>query len=224
MKSLATFLPVVAQNGWKIFFVQNQEEVYELVSIFRKNLYWILFITITVAVIIALIISQNIALPILQVTKGTNELASGKYDVRININSSDEVGRLANNFNFMADSLETKMEELRVAYQDLQDKADVITQKNKDLDRKVFETITLYKISHMLSEVGTNIDKMLDIILEKSLEAANASKGSIMLLDDNQEYLEVQRVIMYDVTLNNTVRLENIKKNVKLKQGEGIAG
>ena len=221
---LATYLPVVAQNGWKILFVQNQEEVYELVSSFRKNLYWILFITISVAVIIALIISQNIALPILQVTKGTNELASGRYDVRIKIKSSDEVGRLANNFNFMADSLATKMEELRIAYLELQDKAELITQQNRDLDRKVFETSTLYKISHMMSEVGFDIDKLLDIIIEKSIEAAKATKGSLMLLDDSQEFLEVQRVIMWDETLNRAVPIENFKKNIKIKPGEGIAG
>jgi diguanylate cyclase (GGDEF)-like protein len=221
---LATYLPVVAQNGWKILFVQNQEEVYELVSSFQKNLYWILFITISVAVIIALIISQNIALPILQVTKGTNELASGRYDVRIKIKSSDEVGRLANNFNFMADSLATKMEELRIAYLELQDKAELITQQNRDLDRKVFETTTLYKISHMMSEVGFDIDKLLDIIIEKSIEAAKATKGSLMLLDDAQEFLEVQRVIMWDETLNRAVPIENFKKNIKIKPGEGIAG
>ena len=221
---LATYLPVVAQNGWKILFVQNQEEVYELVSTFRKNLYWILFITIAVAVIIALIISQNIALPILQVTKGTNELASGRYDVRIKIKSSDEVGRLANNFNFMADSLATKMEELRIAYLELQDKAELITQQNRDLDRKVFETTTLYKISHMMSEVGFDIDKLLDIIIEKSIEAAKATKGSLMLLDDTQEYLEVQRVIMWDESINRPVPIENFKKNIKIKPGEGIAG
>ena len=221
---LATYLPVVAQNGWKILFVQNQEEVYELVSSFRRNLYWILFITIAVAVIIALIISQNIALPILQVTKGTNELASGRYDVRIKIKSSDEVGRLANNFNFMADSLATKMEELRIAYLELQDKAELISQKNRDLDRKVFETTTLYKISHMMSEVGFDIDKLLDIIIEKSIEAAKATKGSLMLLDDSQEYLEVQRVILWDETLNKAVPIENFKKNIKIRPGEGIAG
>ena len=221
---LATYLPVVAQNGWKILFVQNQEEVYELVSSFRKNLYWILFITITVAVIIALIISQNIALPILQVTKGTNELASGRYDVRIKIKSSDEVGRLANNFNFMADSLATKMEELRIAYLELQDKAELISQKNRDLDRKVFETTTLYKISHMMSEVGFDIDKLLDIIIEKSIEAARATKGSLMLLDDTQEFLEVQRVILWDESLNRPVPIDNFKKNIKIKPGEGIAG
>jgi diguanylate cyclase (GGDEF)-like protein len=221
---LATYLPVIAQNGWKVLFIQNQEEVYELVSNFRKNLYWILFITITVAVFIALIISQNIALPILQVTKGTNELASGRYDVRIKIKSSDEVGRLANNFNFMADSLATKMEELRIAYLELQDKAELISQKNRDLDRKVFETTTLYKISHMMSEVGFDIDKLLDIIIEKSIEAAKATKGSLMLLDDSQEFLEVQRVIMWDESINRPVPIENFKKNIKIKPGEGIAG
>lgn len=221
---LATYLPVVSQNGWKILFIQNQEEVYELVGIFRKNLYWILFFTITVAVIIAFIISQNIALPILQVTRGTNELASGRYDVRIKIKNSDEVGQLANNFNFMADSLATKMEELRIAYLDLQEKADTIAEKNKALDRKVFETTILYKISHLMSEVGLNIDKLLDIIIEKSMEAAKASRGSLMMLDDNQEFLEVQRVMVWDESLNRVIPISNYEKSIKIKPGEGLAG
>ena len=221
---LATYLPVVAQNGWKILFMQNQEEVYELVELFKGNIRWIIIIVLIVAVIIALIISQNISLPILQVTKGTNELAAGRYDVRIKIKNSDEVGQLANNFNFMADSLATKMEELRIAYQDLQDKADLITQKNRDLDRKVFETTTLYKISQMMSEVGLNIDRLLDIIIEKSIEAAKATRGSLMLLDDAQEYLEVERVLMWDEALGRPVPITNFQKNVKIKPGEGIAG
>ena len=76
----------------------------------------------------------------------------------------------------------------------------------------------------MMSEVGFDIDKLLDIIIEKSIEAAKATKGSLMLLDDSQEYLEVQRVILWDETLNKAVPIENFKKNIKIKPGEGIAG
>ena len=221
---LATYLPVVGQNGWKILFMQNQEEVYELVNQFTFSVKWIGWSAFLLAIILAIIISRNISLPILKVTKGTNELASGKYDVRININNSDEVGQLANNFNFMADSLASKMEELRIAYLELQDKADLITQKNKALDRKVFETTTLFKISQMMSEVGLNIDRLLDIIIEKSIEAAKASKGSLMLLDDSQEYLEVQRVLIWDDAIGRPIPIDNFKKNIKIKPGEGIAG
>ena len=141
---LASLLPVIG-HGWKVLLLQEQQEVYFLVQTFERNLYWILFLTMLVAVIIALIISQNIALPILQVTRGANELASGRFDVRISVANTDEVGQLASNFNFMADSLAGKMAELKVAYEELQIRAQTIERKNIELDRKVFEIGVLYK-------------------------------------------------------------------------------
>ena len=220
---LSSFLPVVGL-GWKVLLVQDQQEVYLLVSTFQTNLYWILFLTIIVAVIIALIISQNIALPILQVTRGTNELAAGKYDVRISVSNTDEVGQLASNFNFMADSLAGKMEELRAAYDELQKRAMTIEQNNVELDRKVFEIGTLYKIGRTMEEVGLDMERLLDVIIDKAIEAAGAKHGSLMLLDDNQEMLELQRVRRWDELSSKTLSINDFKRNINIRPGEGIAG
>lgn len=220
---LSSFLPVVGL-GWKVLLMQDQQEVYALVNTFQHNLYWILFLTITVAVVIALIISQNIALPILQVTRGANELAAGKFDVRIKVDNTDEVGQLANNFNFMADSLAGKMEELRVAYEELKIKAQTIEQSNIELDRKVFEIGLLYDIGSTMGEIGIDLERLLDVIIDKAIEAADAQRGSLMLLDENQEALELQRVRIWDAGRGEPVPIHDFRRNINIKPGEGIAG
>ncbi len=220
---LASILPVVGL-GWRVVLLQDQQEVYALVEAFQRNLYWILLFTILVAVIIALMISQNIALPILQVTRGTNELAAGRYDVRISVNNTDEVGQLANNFNFMADSLADKMRELKAAYEELKLRADTIEQKNIELDRKVFEVGVLYKIGRTMVEVGLDLEKLLDVIIDKAIEAACATRGSLMLIDENQEVLELQRVRIWDAEAGQTVAVHNFARNINIRVGEGVAG
>ncbi len=220
---LASMLPVVGL-GWRVVLLQDQQEVYALVEAFQRNLYWILLFTILVAVIIALMISQNIALPILQVTRGTNELAAGRYDVRISVNNTDEVGQLANNFNFMADSLADKMRELKAAYEELKLRADTIEQKNIELDRKVFEVGVLYKIGKTMVEVGLDLEKLLDVIIDKAIEAACATRGSLMLIDEDQEVLELQRVRIWDAESGQTVAVHNFARNINIRVGEGIAG
>ncbi len=220
---LASMLPVVGL-GWRVILLQDQQEVYALVEAFQHNLYWILLFTILVAVVIALMISQNIALPILQVTRGTNELAAGRYDVRISVNNTDEVGQLANNFNFMADSLADKMRELKAAYEELKLRADTIEQKNIELDRKVFEVGVLYKIGRTMVEVGLDLEKLLDVIIDKAIEAACATRGSLMLIDENQEVLELQRVRIWDAEAGQTVAVHDFARNINIRVGEGIAG
>ncbi|HNX77818.1 MAG TPA: diguanylate cyclase [Candidatus Rifleibacterium sp.] len=220
---VASLLPVIG-HGWKVFLLQDQQEVYQLVETFQHNLYWILFLTMLVAIVIALLISQNIALPILQVTHGANELAAGRYDVRISVANTDEVGQLASNFNYMADSLAGKMEELRVAYAELQTRAQTIEHKNIELDRKVFEVGVLYKIGRTMVEVGLDLERLLDVIIDKAIEAADAKRGSLMLLDENQESLELQRVRIWDDDTGQTLPVNDFKRNINIRPGEGIAG
>ncbi|WP_326975302.1 ATP-binding protein [Caproiciproducens sp. R1] len=54
-------------------------------------------------------ISMWIAHPIKMLSNATRKIANGKYDNRVNINSKDEIGKLASDFNSMAENLEKKI-------------------------------------------------------------------------------------------------------------------
>ncbi|RJQ49616.1 MAG: PAS domain S-box protein [Nitrospiraceae bacterium] len=75
-------------------------------------------ITITgiiVILCIAYFLSETITRPLKRLTNGMIELAKGKWETRISVNSHDEVSQLASGFNFMAEHIEGALKELRSA-------------------------------------------------------------------------------------------------------------
>ncbi len=58
-----------------------------------------------VAFILVYIQSRHISTPIKNINKAVNDIASGKFDKRVKISASDEIGQLASSFNYMAQSL-----------------------------------------------------------------------------------------------------------------------
>ncbi|PKK89418.1 MAG: hypothetical protein CVV64_14530 [Candidatus Wallbacteria bacterium HGW-Wallbacteria-1] len=220
--SIITFLPVVG-HGWKILLMQRQQEVYSLVLSFRENLNLILILTIVSAIMISLLFSRGIAVPIVRVSDAANQFAAGKLDARIDTHGRDEVGQLARNFNFMAESLRAKISELNEAYSELQERAATIEETNRRLDRRVFEVGTLYDVSQRMGQVGIDTDRLLDIILEKAMTAAGATRGSLMLLNDDDS-LELNRVMKWDDPSGSPRAVESFECNIQIKPGEGLAG
>ena len=70
---------------------------------------------IIAALIIAYFMSRYITRPIKELTDGMIELAEGKRHSRIKIKSYDEVGQLAEGFNFMADHIQESLKKLEAA-------------------------------------------------------------------------------------------------------------
>ena len=58
------------------------------------------------AVALAVMFSRHIVSPISRLTSGTKALADGRYTERLTVQSSDELGGLARNFNVLAETLE----------------------------------------------------------------------------------------------------------------------
>ncbi|MEJ2727892.1 MAG: ATP-binding protein [Deltaproteobacteria bacterium] len=58
------------------------------------------------AAIVALLLSRHLLAPVRKLTAGTRTLASRQFDTRIQVESNDELGQLAADFNAMAQTLE----------------------------------------------------------------------------------------------------------------------
>ena len=76
------------------------------------------FVTITllgvlVTMIISYFISQRISIPIRKLAAASREIADGNLDAKVEIKSSDELGRLAYNFNRMGATLKERDEQLK---------------------------------------------------------------------------------------------------------------
>ncbi len=80
---------------------------------------FMIFISLLLAMLISMCLvffeSRHISKPLKEINSAVLEIASGKFDKRVNISSSDEIAQLASSFNYMADSLK-QLEEMRSGF------------------------------------------------------------------------------------------------------------
>ena len=79
----------------------------------------IIFISLIIAIAFALILiyfaSRSVSKPLKEINDAVLEIASGKFDKRVDVSATDEVAQLASSFNYMADSLE-HLEDMRAGF------------------------------------------------------------------------------------------------------------
>jgi diguanylate cyclase (GGDEF)-like protein len=84
----------------------------------------------------------------------------------------------------------------------------------RTFNRMTFNISVLYNVSNAMNFISDS-DKLLNIILDKALEALHAERGSLMLLDGEDETLMVKVIRGLD---------EKAAGYIKIKVGEGVAG
>lgn len=75
----------------------------------------IMAVILLVCILITTIFTMVLTLPIRRISRTAKQLSEGHYERRVSVRSDDELGRLARDFNSMADSLEHKIWELNDA-------------------------------------------------------------------------------------------------------------
>jgi diguanylate cyclase (GGDEF)-like protein len=117
----------------------------------------------------------------------------------------------------LTEDLKDKQKKLAAAYDELLDKNTRLQVTNEQLDQKVAELAALNAVSRGLNMVST-LDQVLKLILEKTIELLSVEKGSLMLINEETDTLELKVVIGAEMD----ARPERAEG--RLKVGEGIAG
>jgi signal transduction histidine kinase len=108
----------------------------------------ILLITSILAGFSAWGLSRGITRPLLQLTEGAHRLAEGDISSRVAVTATDEIGELGRTFNFMADELETRKNNLLATLNELQrSRIDIISERN-------FKTSILESISSAIITIS----------------------------------------------------------------------
>ena len=102
-------------------------------------------------------------IPLNKVIRATNRIGHGELESRINIKTEGELGQLASSINNMTEILEHRLNEVSL----------------------------LSEISRE-STLSRNLNKVLDLILEKAISIQQADAGSIMLVDQDRENLIIK--------------------------------
>lgn len=106
---------LIGMNGanYKLTYIRDISNIYEQ----RKEQYEIFFrlemITIFIFSVFMYLISRFISKPISKLMKVTKRITKGNYHERVKLNTRDELGILADNFNIMADAVEENILQLQ---------------------------------------------------------------------------------------------------------------
>ncbi len=95
----------IVDRGWVVIIERDRGDVFQPLSNLENNLITIVPLTVIVILFFGLYFSGRLTDPIESLTAVTKRISEGDFEVRANLDSRDEIGILAENFNKMTDSL-----------------------------------------------------------------------------------------------------------------------
>jgi len=111
---------VLPEAGWAIFSEQPVEHAYRQVEAMERRVLLGLGGAILVALVLAALFSRNLTRPLKGFTTGALELARGKFGVEVDVPQKNELGELAQTFNYMSKQLLAYDTENRGLYESLE--------------------------------------------------------------------------------------------------------
>ncbi len=95
-----------------IYIRDSLEEMRQLNQVLFTIILQAMFIGILIAVLLSFFLAKAISSPLQSLTYDTQLVASGEFSHEIEVRSSDEIGVLADNFNYMKERLRATLEEV----------------------------------------------------------------------------------------------------------------
>lgn len=157
--------------------------------------------TVVIAILMALAIAGALARPIADISEATNRLAEGDLTVKLEVNSLDEIGQLATNFNHMTNQLLKRDEELRLAQEELEN------QVKKRTEELMIANKELRRISFFDGLTGIANRRYFDEFLEREWQRAKRGNTPLALI-----MLDVDFFKDYNDTYGHIVGDECLKR------------
>ena len=180
------------------------------VKLFKRLQYFFLMITVIVMLIALYIILLVTKKSVHGLMEGIRAMTAGDFSKRVAKVSNDEMGELAEGFNFMAE----KLEEL---YGNLEGR---VMEKTEALEERNRELSILYNIVASLNK-SLPMEEMLDIFLRKLRDYLGIKSGAVRLLDDDETVRLVASMGLNDIFKANIAYGECLCGTLA---GEGTVG
>lgn len=175
----AVGLPFEYNNENYALFIKPSYK--EIVHQIRTILLTALLTAFVVGILLILLTTRFLVKPIVHMTRATRELAKGNFSVRMNITSKDEIGELANSFNFMVEELD-KTEQMR---------KDFVANVSHEIQSPLtaIKGMTIALKDEMVNP--NDVKRYLDLIEQESERLSNLTKQLLQLssLEANKNVL-----------------------------------
>jgi two-component system sensor histidine kinase VicK len=182
-------------NGYIIYILDNRSDFVTLSNFIFSNLSQTLIFGVVLAILFGFLLSRSITVPIGKLTQRAKLLASGDYETRIDIQTKDEVGNLANTFDYMAKIVTSSMQQLA-------------SEKNKleTMLMHMTDGVIAFSLDGQVVHINTAAKKMLNIADNENIEFDELFKqldGKICIAE--LIYLEDGNTRTREIDLGETV-------------------
>ncbi len=215
--------------GWILIIEHNTEEIFAPVAKLRNAVLITLLAVTAVTILTGFFISHNISKPIIKFRDVALKIGRGKLDTKIEIESKDEVGELANSFNKMAKHLEETIYNLNREITDRRIAEKALAKLNKDLEstiqqlsqsNKELQEFT-YIASHDLSEPTRKINAFGLLLLESLVDILSDDDRenlNFMIEGANKMKQMVEALLTYSQVTAKGVQFEQLDLNEIIEQ------
>jgi HD-GYP domain-containing protein (c-di-GMP phosphodiesterase class II) len=113
VKMLGTYTAVPDDSGWGVIVQVDEAKAYYSAWEMWRWSFALVAVVAVVAIVLGFLFAGQISRPIQELARGARRLAGGDYATRVDVKSSNEVGVLAESFNFMGEEIQKAIEEVR---------------------------------------------------------------------------------------------------------------
>jgi len=201
-------LPLESKNGRYAIFIKPMLK--DQFSQIRNILLTSLFIELLIGIFLILITTRFLVKPIVKITNATKELARGNFQIRLDVNSKDEIGQLAKSFNYMVREL-NNTEQMR---------KDFVANVSHELQSPL-TAIKAMTIALMEGAVKPDEGKIyLEQIELESERLSNLTKQllNLSMLEANKSPFNLKRYILDRQLRNQLVAMQSLwmEKNLEI--------
>lgn len=238
---LSRYDPIKDPNGKIIgmLYVGELEERYlDMRNRMLKSVLVIIFCGMGFAIIIFFLITRGILIPVKNLSSATAEISSGQFSSRVKIKSGDEIGKLGQAFNRMAEQLELRDQQIRQNQKDIEriNKELKITNKNymeilgfvsHELKNRLSSAImSLYTVKKgYLGKLNAQQEKSLNIVarsldyfsemIKNYLDLSRLEKGEFIVRKSSIPlYREVIKPVIEEIDYEIKDKKMKIENNI----------
>ena len=181
---------------------------------FLRRMLLIGLVLLILGTIGAWLLSRHVTRPLREVSDAANAVASGNYGQRVMVERGDELGRLGDAFNIMAERIGAARNELEQRVDESVAMSDALTELNAELRTAQHEAVRaadaeqrarmrverLQSLTASLSE-GLTSDEVVHTVLDQGMEALGATAGGVCLVTRDGTHQELVAVSDFKPTV-----------------------